>query len=90
MMKNTRLYYIAFLIIPLMLLSCNSKEGMRKVIEQHNRFLMGLEIGTGIFMELGRFNFQQELTFTKMFSFYNERNYSEFSVNFNTGIVYKF
>lgn len=63
---------------------------VRKVTEQHNRFLMGPEIGVGIFMELGRFNFQQELTFTKMFSIYNDRNYSEFSVNFNSGIVYKF
>lgn len=46
MMKRTSLNYIALMILPLMLLSCNSKESMRKNIEQQftemsNAYLKG-------------------------------------------------
>jgi hypothetical protein len=62
----------------------------RSVYGEHTRVLIGPELGAGLFIALGKFNFQQELTFSTMFSFIKDRNYRERSFNLHTGIVYKF
>ncbi len=59
-------------------------------LRKYTRFLSGPEFGAGMFLELGKINFQSEFTFSAGFSTFVDTGYRELSFNLLNGLVYEF